>query len=360
MTRAEEVSDKIKLVRSLLQPKQAVRLRGIDWFAWTTAGGSSAVLLAAETGIAEVLITSADAWIVTDNIEALRLCEEELPEGFSLHATHWAYPAERSVFYRDLLQGITVFSDRPQPGEHPLPPGLPAVKRIMTLPETERYQKVGRLAAEAMTETLMTAKSDWTEYELAGAGAEALLKRGLQPALILAAGEERLPLYRHPVPSHQPLKRIAMLVFCARCYGLYANLTRFVCFGPLNPATARLHQIVREIESEALNRSRPRTALATVYETLAQAYEIQQHTSAIQEHHQGGTTGYLSREIVAMPGSQETLHENTPVAWNPSLRGAKVEDTFLVRENGLLNLTLDPEWPTVRVREIERPLVLEK
>jgi hypothetical protein len=360
MNRTEEAAVKISLIRELLGSNQAALLRGIDWFAWATAGGSSAVLLAAETGIAEVLISPAGAWIITDNIEALRLCEEELPAGFSLQATPWAYPAERQAFFREVSEGMGILSDRPQPGEQPLPPELLAAKRIMTVPEAERYQQVGLLAAEAMTEPMMTAKAEWTEFELAGAGAKALLERGLQPALILAAGERRLPLYRHPVPSHQPLEKIAMLVFCARGYGLYANLTRFVSFGSRNPATAKLHQQAREIESEALKQSRPGTRLATVYATLAQAYEIQQHSEAIHEHHQGGTTGYLSREIVAMPGSVETLQENTPVAWNPSLRGAKVEDTFLVKENGLLNLTSDPAWPTIRVGEIERPLVLEK
>lgn len=360
MNRAEEAAAKISLVKKLLQPNQAIRLRGTDWFAWATAGGSNAVLLAAETGVAEVLVTADGAWIVTDEIEALRLREEELPAGFSLQAVPWAYPAERQKFFRDVSEGMEVLSDRPQAGEQPLPAELHTAKRIMLTPEVERYQQIGHLAAKAMTDTLLAAKSEWTEFELAGAGARALLEHGLQPALILAAGERRLPLYRHPVPSHHPLGKIAMLVFCARCYGLYANLTRFVSFGSLNPITAKLHQQVREIESEALKQSRPGVRLATVYETLAQAYETQQHAGAIHEHHQGGTTGYLSREIVAMPGSVETLHENTPVAWNPSLRGAKIEDTFLVKENGLLNLTLDPDWPLIRVGEIERPLVLEK
>ena len=60
--------------------------------------------------------------------------------------------------------------------------------------ELERYRRVGRLASEAMTEVLSAAKPTWTEYQLAGAGAEALWARGLHPALTLVAGERRLPL----------------------------------------------------------------------------------------------------------------------------------------------------------------------
>jgi hypothetical protein len=58
-----------------------------DWFAWATAGGSNTVLLAAETGVAEVLVTDEAAWILTDEIEAQRLKDEEVPAdaGYQWH-----------------------------------------------------------------------------------------------------------------------------------------------------------------------------------------------------------------------------------------------------------------------------------
>ena len=54
-----ELEQKLHRLRALLreEPLAAVRLRGVDWFAWGTCGGSSRVLLAAETGIAELLVT---------------------------------------------------------------------------------------------------------------------------------------------------------------------------------------------------------------------------------------------------------------------------------------------------------------
>jgi len=59
MSRAEEVADKLALLRAALAEAgaQAIRLRGTDWFAWATAGGSSTVLLTTDAGVAEVLIT---------------------------------------------------------------------------------------------------------------------------------------------------------------------------------------------------------------------------------------------------------------------------------------------------------------
>jgi Xaa-Pro aminopeptidase len=52
------------------------------------------------------------------------------------------------------------------------------------------------------------------------------------------------------------------------------------------------------------------------------------------------------------------LEAGMALAWNPSLTGAKVEDTFLLTEEGLLNLTEDPSWPTVAVGGRERPDLL--
>jgi len=48
------------------------------------------------------------------------------------------------------------------------------------------------------------------------------------------------------------------------------------------------------------------------------------------------------------------------VAWNPSLSGAKIEDTFVIHSDGTLeNLTFDPNWPSVEVAGRLRPVPLE-
>ncbi len=48
------------------------------------------------------------------------------------------------------------------------------------------------------------------------------------------------------------------------------------------------------------------------------------------------------------------------LAWNPSVPGAKIEDTFLLRGDAdLENLTFDPEWPTIQVGSQWRSRVLE-
>jgi Xaa-Pro aminopeptidase len=367
MNRLEEVSTKLELMRKTLQETDAagVRLRGTDWFAWATAGGSNTVLLAAETGVAEVLVTLTDAWILTDEIEAQRLKDEQLPgdgtSPYKLFVNSWAENAKRDAFVREATENRTVLSDRPTSSESSLPQSLVYHRRVMLPSEVERYRQVGRLASEAMTEVLTQAQPSWTEYQLAGAGAEALWTRGLHPALTLAAGDRRLPLYRHPLPSGETIGRQAMLVFCARGYGLVISLTRFVCFGGLSQQDQKLHRSIAEIEAVALNHSTVETPLNAVYHALATAYEQHGYSNAIREHHQGGTAGYGARDVVATPDTSDRLAANMAIAWNPSIPGAKIEDTFVLNpDNSLENLSLDPQFPYVEVEGRLRAIPLER
>ncbi|OKH37326.1 peptidase M24 [[Phormidium ambiguum] IAM M-71] len=360
---SEEVAQKLNLIRNALSETEAqgIRLKGTDWFSWATAGASHTVLLTAEIGVAEVLVTQENAWILTNEIEAQRFKDEEIPGNFQFYIYPWADVSQCENFIKEVTNGGKVLSDRPIPHvEKRLPPSLQQHKRVMMPSELERYRQVGRKASEAMTEVLKAANSNWTEYQLAGAGAEALWARGLHPALTLVAGERRLPLYRHATPTGENIGRQAMLVFCARGYGLFANLTRFVVFGGLKDEDANLHRHVREIEAEALNFCQPGTSLNAVYDVLASAYEKHGFPNAIREHHQGGTTGYLSREVIANPTTTDILEANMAMAWNPSLPGAKIEDTFVILKDGRLeNLTFDPNWPSIEVAGRLRAVPLE-
>jgi Xaa-Pro aminopeptidase len=352
-----EVAGKLALLRAALgrEGAGAIRLRGTDWFAWVTAGGSNAVLLAADTGVAEVLVTPDEACVLTDEIEAARLREEEVPPGFTFHIAPWAELDLREHYVLAAADGRAVLSDRPQGDEQPLPASLRHRRLVLEAPEQERYRALGLAAAQAMTAVMRQARPDWTDWQLAGAGAQALLQRGIEPALVLAAGERRLPLYRHATPSGEALGARAMLVFCARRHGLYANLTRLVAFGQ---APAEQHELMT-VEATGLAAIRPGNSLSAVYHALAQAYRHAGRDGEIDAHHQGGITGYQAREIVATPSTATALEAGMAFAFNPSFTGLKIEDTFLLGPDGLENLTLDPDWPAASVQGRMRPLWLE-
>ena len=101
-----ELSAKLAAIRAALSSTSAVaaRLRGVDWFAWATCGGSNVVILTTETGVAEVLVTADRAWVLTDEIEAARLAAEEVPPGLEVWAGPWNDPVARQAFVDGVVE----------------------------------------------------------------------------------------------------------------------------------------------------------------------------------------------------------------------------------------------------------------
>jgi len=354
---SDEISSKLACLRRAMSGAGlgAVRLRGTDWFSWLTAGGSNTVLLAAETGVAQALVTENGAWVLTDSIESARMKQEQLSGDFDVFAPDWTDVSSTEEFVLAQAGGKPLASDRPRPGEAPLPAELVRAKRTLLPEEVARYRLLGRDAAEAMRQALGEAAPDWTEARLAGAGAKALLERGIEPALVLAGGESRLEKYRHPVSTGAAIGGRAMLVFCGRRGGLFANLSRFVYFRAPSERERQLADAAAQVEAAVLSASVEGAALGDIFGKIVDAYSSAGYPGEHLRHHQGGTTGYLSREVVARPGEKERLALSMALAWNPSLPGAKIEDTVLLGSGGLEVLTLDPRWPVREMAGRPRP-----
>ncbi|WML48301.1 hypothetical protein RCG23_24165 [Neobacillus sp. PS3-34] len=60
--------------------------------------------------------------------------------------------------------------------------------------------------------------------------------------------------------------------------------------------------------------------------------------------HQGGPTGYATREFLATSASEEKVNLHQAFAWNPTIKGIKSEDTILVGEEENEFLTHTGEW----------------
>ena len=360
--RAAELDAKLGVVREALvgQSLDAVRLRGSDWFAWATCGGSSVVDSTLERGEAEVLITASEALVLADRIDAERLRDEQVIDGYTLVELPWADGAAREEAIRDRTGGArAVASDRPSQGDLPLPACLAAGRLRLMPPEIDRYRQLGRDAARGLTSTLSAARHEMTEVELGAAVAGEIIRGGMWPMVVLVGGSRRQLAYRHPVPlPGEPIGGRVMVVVCARRHGLVANLTRIVSFRePTAPERSRA-DAVAQVEAAALDASVPGATLGAVYAAIVAAYARTGHGGAEFDHHQGGITGYRSRDELARPGAPATIGAGTALAWNPSLPGAKIEDTVVLTDTGLEVMTFDPAWPTVAVAGRARPDVL--
>jgi len=77
------------------------------------------------------------------------------------------------------------------------------LRRALNEEEAERYRAAGADAAEAMISALEQLTPELMELEAAAILAGEAWRRGLVVAVNLAAGEERQPVHRHPLPTRR-------------------------------------------------------------------------------------------------------------------------------------------------------------
>jgi antitoxin VapB len=68
-----------------------------------------------------------------------------------------------------------------------------------------------------------------------------------------------------------------------------------------------------------------------------------------RRHHQGGATGYRSREWLAHPECDEIVQVRQAFAWNPTITGTKIEETALVLGDRVEVITSSPKWPSIEI-----------
>jgi Xaa-Pro aminopeptidase len=314
--------------------------------AWLTGGAVELrVLTPNETGVASLLVTKEGGrYYLTTANEAPRLHDEEFGAlDFEPVIFPW-YANETDDKAIELTRG-QLAADTPIPG------GFPARMYPMraSLQETEiaRFRWLGAQTAKAVTTVLRQLKPGMTEYEMEGQIADALLSRGILPSVYLMAVDERIYKYKHAVARGKTLEKYGMLNLCARKWGLTVSITRFAHFGALPSDLAERFHAAAQVNAALLDATRVGASSAELFRVAADAYAREGFAGDEQMHHQGGATGYWEREWIATPEGKEQVVDHQAFAWNPSVRGGKVEDTVLLHEGKIELLTPTPELPAL-------------
>lgn len=349
-----EFKTKVGRLREFLGRKGlgAVLLSSRANFSWLACGRTNQVRSDSEKGVAALWVTRKGVELWCDSIEEKRFKEEEargLPLVYRVHPWTGGPPASFSKAGSD--NGAYGLPDRG---------GEIARLRWSLLPkEISRYRKVGKLSGLALEAVGKRARRGWTERRVAAELSFELVSRGLEPSVILVGSDERLKRHRHPLPTDHPIKKSVMMVVCAKGHGLIASLTRLVHFGPVPAELRRRHAACLQVECALWESSRPGAPVRDVFKALVREYGRQGFPGEWKLHHQGGPTGYDTRDYLATPDCPHRLVENQALAWNPSITGTKSEDTVLLTAGGLEVLTPTPGWPLLKVRhggrEYRRP-----
>ena len=326
-------------------------------FAWLTAGGTNGIDLSREQGACALLVRAdGRRFVLASRIEMARLLEEELAgAGFEPVEYAWAEEKASPTFIADLAAsllegGSALGSDLPVGPGAKVVEGLVARCRYRLTPaESERFRQLGRDAGEVVGEFARGLEPGETETEVARRFSDALAARGMRSVVTLVASDERLPKYRHPVPSARRWERVIMLVTCARRGGLIASLSRIVCVGQVPEELRRRTEAVARINAQLLAATRPGATGSELYAVAAGAYAAEGFAGEELLHHQGGACGYRTRDWVAHPLSAEVVQSNQAFAWNPSITGTKAEETCFASAEGVDVITSTPNWPQITV-----------
>jgi Xaa-Pro aminopeptidase len=283
-----------------------------------------------------VLITLEAEYIFTNNIEAPRMRQEQTPH-FEIVEHPW-HEDETSAF-RQVVGDAPLGADFPLAGAADVSDEVSPLRYILDPDALERYRGVGADAAASVAEAAGSIEPGMSEQEAAANLAAACRRRGLFSSVLLAATDDRIARYRHPIPHGGRIERRAMLVVSAERGGLYANVTRIVNFEEPDKETKRRQEACETI----LRRMREATSLgrtlADAFDDCRRFYAEVGFSDEWRLHHQGGMTGYVSREIIATPETQQEIRAGQAFAWNPSVTGTKAEETFVLIESGLEVIT---------------------
>jgi Xaa-Pro aminopeptidase len=338
----------------------AVYLEGYANVAWLCGGRGNRVVIDSPTGLCGVLVGANGAWLLAPNNEEGRLRAEvfaDLP--LPVVARPW-YQLPLWQAARPLLpQAARWLADVAVPGAGDAEPMLADLRRTLADADAQRYRSLGIDTAEALETALLEVRAGWSELEVAGAMAAALKARDIEPSVVLVGSRARAERFRHLVPTRAVVDGGLIASATAVRHGLHASLTRCLSFGVVPGDLVEKHATVVQVERAYLAESRPGVTLGQAFAAGERTYAANGFYDDWKEHHQGGTTGYAGREVFAQPGIEYALAAGMALAWNPTVPGAKSEDTFLIGDDGLEQLTRVPNspWP-VTAGDIPRTGIL--
>lgn len=322
--------------------------------AWLTAGGDIHVVLGSTNGSAILYWSPKEKYVIVANNEKLRIMQEEL-KGLDYQPLifnwHDSYVSEaKTKILQKVLQGKKVGADFALDGTELVTKRIAKLRYSLTKQEIERYSWLSKKCTEIVENTCRKITPGMTEEEIQSIVSADLLKNGIVPTVLLIATDDRIYNYKHAITKSNTLKKYAMVNICAQKWGLITAITRFVHFGQISPDLEKKQEQISNIYATILSQMEVGRKVSDIFSEIQKAYKKEGFAQGWLDHHQGGAIGYSGREYKAYAGCDYIVQENQAFAWNPTLKGVKVEDTILVGpDNKITTLTKTKNWPYKKI-----------
>ncbi|TCP24541.1 Xaa-Pro aminopeptidase [Scopulibacillus darangshiensis] len=327
-----------------------ILLRRRQNFSWLTGGRYNHIVQSVPEGVADLVVTQDNVYIVTSKMEERRILEEECQTlGFDVEVLSDDWIRDLTPLVEKIGKGKRMATDTPFKDWLAVNDALIPLRTVLNEEEINRYRSLCQDTARALESVCREILPGQTEHEIAAMLAGKIIEKGVHLQVLLVATDERIYNYRHPIPTDKRLEKHAMIVICAERHGLVANATRFVYFGEPPAELIENKNKLAMIDAVMNDATKPGKKICDVFKAGVAQYERAGFPDDWKKLHQGGLTGYDSREIIAVPETDVIIKANQAFAWNPSLPGIKSEDTILAKENASEFLTTTGEWPSIDV-----------
>lgn len=382
MSSVELFRVRIALVQAFLRTNQydGILLSRADNFAMATGGRRNYVWTFGDLGANSLFVTKdGRTFFVGNTIEEPRAMAEELGDlGCEIRKFLWFENSAAAVVRKEFTGNLV--SDDGSLGEN-VNSKLAALRALLTPPELEKYRRIGALAADSMMAALDTVREGSTEADIAATLIAEGAKRRCHVPVALVACDERIERFRHPLPTQSRLldrgleeravRGYAMVVGCFQREGLVVSLTRFKKTGNVPDYVPGAYKRICAVDAVMQEATQLGKTLGDVFAACQKAYQdLGFPGNEWHNHHQGGATGYAGRTCKGSPG--ETFPIIDPIwskhvreiagvdtefgmafAWNPSAKGVKSEDTFILNPDGTQELvSATPALGEVELRSV--------
>jgi Xaa-Pro dipeptidase len=354
----QEIAEKEKRLQKFLTENNLegmlfTQVRNVNWI---TAGQvNTQIVLNKDAGAASFLIMKdGKKYVLANGSEIPRLMDESLTDlNYEVKQYNWYEANPMKDVRQDLIKEVAstsrIGSDVDFPGTINVAESFRPVRYSLTENEIKRYRWLGEQCTEAVAEVCKRLEPGMNEFEIESMTAAELRSRGIMPTVLLMGVDDRIYNYRHALPGGAVLEKYAMVNIVAEKWGMPIAVTRFVHFGELPGELKDKLQKTAVVNARYEEATAPGTPVSEIFEKMKDWYKVVGFEGEWQKHHQGGAIGYDDREYVIYPGNKNVIQENQAFAWNPTITGAKVEETIIAMKDHAEVITKSEGWPMINV-----------